>query len=157
MALWDALLPNEAATLALGRRLGGVASAGDVIALHGNLGAGKTCFARGFAAGLQVPNLREVTSPTFALWHIHEGGMVTLHHLDLYRLAGPDEAFSIGLEDVLGGDGVCLVEWPGRAPELFPSNAVHLTLSVAPEGRHASLTGLGERAARYALAASMSR
>jgi tRNA threonylcarbamoyladenosine biosynthesis protein TsaE len=150
---WEATLPTEAETLALGRRLGAVAEAGDVIALHGDLGAGKTCFARGFAAGLGVPNLRDVTSPTFALWNVHEGGAVTMHHVDLYRVANADEAWSLGLEEVLGGDGVCLVEWPSRAPELFGPETVHLSLSVVAGGRHVTIRGNGGPTARCIAAA----
>jgi len=151
--VWEATLPDEAATLSLGQRLGAVAAPGDVIALHGDLGAGKTCFARGFAAGLCVSNLRDVTSPTFALWNIHEGLGLTMHHVDLYRLANADEAWSLGLEDVLGGDGVCLIEWPSRAPELFGPETVHVHMSIVPGGRHVAICGRGASTVRYVGAA----
>ena len=150
---WEAALPDEAATLSLGRRLGAVAAPGDVIALHGDLGAGKTCLARGFAAGLRVSNLRDVTSPTFALWNVHEGGAVTMHHVDLYRLANADEAWSLGLEDVIGRDGVSLVEWPSRAPELFGPETVHVCMSIVPGGRHVAIRGCGAPTVRYVTAA----
>jgi tRNA threonylcarbamoyladenosine biosynthesis protein TsaE len=151
---WEAFLADEGATAALGRRLGQVAAPGDVFALHGDLGAGKTCLARGFAAGLGVTHLRDVTSPTFAIWNIHSGGSLVLHHMDLYRLGDPDEASLLGLDDVLGGDGVCLVEWPTRAPGLFPPDAIHLRLSPSGSGRRVEIWGVGPRVDRQIGAAS---
>lgn len=141
-------LPDEAATLALGQRLGRVAEPGDVIALHGTLGAGKTCFARGFAAGAEVIDLRSVNSPTFALWNIHPGRL-QMHHVDLYRLGDADEVMALGLEEVVGLDGVCLIEWPSRAPEIFPVDTLHITLTGDGTGRRARLEAHGPRGERY--------
>lgn len=141
-------LADETETLALGARLGRVAEAGDVLALHGTLGAGKTCFARGFAAGADVLDLRSVNSPTFALWNIHPGRVV-MHHVDLYRLGDADEVVAIGLEDVVGLDGVCLIEWPSRAPELLPVDSLHITLEAEGDGRSVVLEARGPRSERY--------
>jgi tRNA threonylcarbamoyl adenosine modification protein YjeE len=141
-------LADEGATLALGQRLGAVAQAGDVIALHGTLGAGKTCLARGFAAGADVIDLRSVNSPTFALWNIHPGRVV-MHHVDLYRLGDADEIMALGLEEVVGLEGVCLIEWPSRAPEILPEDTLHVTLTTDGAGRHARLEAHGARSVRY--------
>jgi tRNA threonylcarbamoyl adenosine modification protein YjeE len=141
-------LADEAATLALGQRLGAVACPGDVIALHGTLGAGKTSLARGFAAGADVIDLRSVNSPTFALWNIHPGRVV-MHHVDLYRLGDADEMMALGLEEVVGLEGVCLIEWPSRAPEILPEDTLHVTLTADGTGRRARIEATGERGVRY--------
>jgi tRNA threonylcarbamoyladenosine biosynthesis protein TsaE len=87
--------------------------AGDVICLSGALGAGKTAFARGLARGLGYPG--RVTSPTFSLLNIYEGGRLTVYHFDLYRLEGRGDIESIGCEEYFGAGGVCVLEWPERA------------------------------------------
>jgi tRNA threonylcarbamoyladenosine biosynthesis protein TsaE len=99
------------ATQALGRALGEVLQAGDVVALVGPLGAGKTAFAQGVALGLGVPPSVRVASPTFTIVNEHHG-RVTMYHADLYRLGDDGELDEIGFRDYLGGDGVCVVEWP---------------------------------------------
>ena len=110
------LTRSEAETEALGAALSGSLVRHDVVYLEGELGAGKTAFARGIARGLGAP-AREVASPTFALVHEYAGGRgeIVLRHLDLYRLADePRELEALGLPDSLRGAPVC-VEWPGRA------------------------------------------
>lgn len=110
------LTRSEAETEALGEALSGSLRDGDVVYLTGELGAGKTAFARGVARGLGAPAC-EVASPTFALVHEYAGpdGRIVLRHLDLYRLADdPRELDALGLPDALRGAPVC-VEWPGRA------------------------------------------
>ena len=96
-------------TVALGRALAASLEAGDVLVLTGDLGAGKTQLTKGIAAGLGITD--EVTSPTFALEAVHEGGRVPLYHFDLYRLSDPEQLGDAGVWDVLGGDGVCVIEW----------------------------------------------
>ena len=96
-------------TVALGRALAASLEAGDVLVLTGDLGAGKTQLTKGIAAGLGITD--EVTSPTFALEAVHEGGRVPLYHFDLYRLSDPEQLGDAGVWDVLGGDGVCVFEW----------------------------------------------
>ena len=112
-------------TREIGRAIGEKSLAGDILLLTGELGAGKTCFIQGLAEGLGVPGY--VRSPTFVLTHQYSGRL-TLFHLDLYRIDGPLEAWSLGLEEQLFGGGVCAVEWADRAPELFPDSClwVHL-------------------------------
>jgi tRNA threonylcarbamoyladenosine biosynthesis protein TsaE len=132
------------ATHRLGRSLGPHLAPGDVIALAGTLGAGKTVFAQGVAAGLGVEV--GVTSPTFTLINEY-AGRIPLYHVDLYRLAGPVDAGAIGLEEYLGGDGVALVEWPERAPALLPDDhlVVALYLGQAPDSRRLHIAATGER------------
>ncbi len=96
-----------------------------VIALHGNLGAGKTCFTQGLAqaAGVKEP----VCSPTYTLISEYQG-TVPFHHIDLYRLGGPEEAYDLGLDEYLETDGITVIEWAERAAELIPPDAVHIRL-----------------------------
>jgi tRNA threonylcarbamoyladenosine biosynthesis protein TsaE len=91
---------------------------GDVVALCGDLGAGKTQFVKGLAAGLNSE--ATVTSPTFTLIHEYVGGRLPLYHFDFYRLDDEDEALKIGLDEYLNGDGVCVIEWADKFPELLP-------------------------------------
>jgi tRNA threonylcarbamoyladenosine biosynthesis protein TsaE len=94
-----------------------------VLALHGDLGSGKTCFVQGLAAALGVR--RAVTSPTFTIINEYKGPR-PLYHVDLYRLNSPDEALGIGFEDYMETDGVTAVEWAERAGDLIPENAIHV-------------------------------
>ena len=107
---------DETATVA--RELAALVQAGDVILLSGNLGAGKTAFVRGLAAGLGI-DPEEVSSPTFTLVHEYRGGRLTLYHADLYRLdrvATED----LGLEEMGVADGVLAIEWPDRLSHALP-------------------------------------
>ena len=96
-----------------------------VIALHGNLGAGKTCFTQGLAhtAGVREP----VCSPTYTLISEYIGD-VPFIHIDLYRLSGPEEAFDLALDEYFDAGGVTVVEWPERAAELLPPETIHLQI-----------------------------
>ena len=96
-------------TRAYGERLGALLQEGDVLVLTGDLGAGKTQLTKGIAAAMGVAD--DVTSPTFALEAVHEGAEMPLYHFDLYRLTSADELGDAGVWDVLGGDGVCVIEW----------------------------------------------
>ena len=124
------LLPAEtaspAATVALGREIAGRLGSGDVVALSGDLGAGKTHLAKGVAAGLGL-DPAAVTSPTFAI--VQEHGDGALLHLDLYRVESDDEAARLGLADLLDGEAVALVEWPGRAAGWLPARTAWLRLT----------------------------
>ena len=117
-------------TREIGRAIGEQSQAGDILLLTGELGAGKTCFIQGLAKGLGVPGY--VRSPTFVLTHQYSGRL-TLFHLDLYRIDGPLEAWSLGLEEQLFGGGVCAVEWADRAPELFPDSCLWVHLDYEPD------------------------
>ena len=102
-----------------GRALGATLRGGEVLALDGELGAGKTQFVKGIAAGLGCPD--DVTSPTFTLIHEYTGGRLPLFHFDFYRLATADEALQVGLDDYLGGGGVIAIEWAEKFPALLPA------------------------------------
>lgn len=99
-------------TIMLGEQLGKLLRAGDVLVLTGDLGAGKTQLTKGMAMGMGVTD--DVTSPTFTIEMVYEGDELPLYHFDLYRLEDPFELDDIGLFDVLGGDGPCVIEWGER-------------------------------------------
>lgn len=120
-------------TMALGRRLGAEARAGQVIGLSGDLGAGKTTFTRGFLEGAGG-DPADVTSPTFTLMHAYRA-RVPVYHLDLYRLETAASARDAGIEEYLGGDGVALVEWFENAIELLPDDRIEVRLEVVGETR----------------------
>ena len=104
---------SEAETRALGGALGERLEAGDVVALRGELGAGKTVFVKGVAAGLGI-DPETVTSPTFTFVHFHQGRR-PLFHVDLYRIERPEAVEGIGWDEAVGGGGVAVVEWADRA------------------------------------------
>ena len=136
-------LPDEAATTVLARGLAALARSGDVLALDGELGVGKTFFARAFIRTLGCGAI-EVPSPTFTLHQAYELEAATVHHFDLYRLSGPDETRELGLEDAMAG-GITLIEWPGRLGPLLPGDRLDLgfTYGEAPDSRAVILTGHG--------------
>lgn len=104
---------------------------GDVVALSGRLGAGKTVFAKGLAKGLGVT--AEVSSPTFNIVREYEGGR-PLYHFDFYRLNNMDELLDIGFEDYLYGKGVCVVEWADLFPEAIPHTALFVNIEYQDGG-----------------------
>lgn len=104
-------------TSQFGRRLGGLLGAGSIVLLRGDLGSGKTCVATGIARGLGVSESTPVTSPTYTLMNSYDGRL-PLYHFDLYRLSSEEELFDLGFDDYFHGEGVALVEWPERCPEL---------------------------------------
>ncbi len=135
---------NPAETRALAARLGTHLAAGDLVALRGELGAGKTEFVRGLAQGLGVP-ADTVASPSFALAYEYQGRL-TLVHLDLYRLAGVSQEFLPDLEDYLSGPQVTAVEWAERLGDLLPPAYLEATLTITgEEEREISLAGHGLR------------
>ena len=109
---------SPAETAALGARLARDATAGEVWALVGDLGAGKTHFVQGIAAGLGAA--AQVTSPTFTLVHEYTGGRLPLFHFDLYRLRSEEEALALGWEEYLDAGGLMVVEWADKFPALLP-------------------------------------
>ncbi|MSM38049.1 MAG: tRNA (adenosine(37)-N6)-threonylcarbamoyltransferase complex ATPase subunit type 1 TsaE [Geobacter sp.] len=118
-------------THALGAALGQMLVAGDFIALIGDLGAGKTHFVKGVAAGLGVTDDDPVTSPTYTLLNIYTG-RIHLYHFDLYRLSGAEQVDDLGFAEYFSGDGVCLVEWAERLGDILPSE--HLSISFFHSG-----------------------
>lgn len=105
---------SESETAAAGRELASTLSAGDVVLLYGDLGAGKTAFVKGLAEGLGVSR-DQVSSPTFTLMQEYRGGRLTLFHVDLYRLDDPREIDDLGLDEI-GEDGVRAIEWAEKLP-----------------------------------------
>lgn len=136
------LARDEADTARLGAALAAALRAGDVIALNGDLGAGKTRLVQAVAAALG--DVRQaVNSPTFVLIHEYDG-RVPLYHVDAYRLRDSDEFLSIGGDEVLAGDRVCFIEWADRIADVVPSD--HLRIDITPTGEahrlfHLSATG----------------
>ncbi|HVE15585.1 MAG TPA: tRNA (adenosine(37)-N6)-threonylcarbamoyltransferase complex ATPase subunit type 1 TsaE [Chthoniobacterales bacterium] len=124
--VWHRLLSTVTETNRLGRLIGSVLEGGEVLALSGPLGAGKTALVRGIATGLGAP-ARAVSSPTFVLLHEYRG-RVPLVHVDLYRLTAQGEAESIGLGDYLSGQTVVAVEWAEKAPHILPDDRLELEL-----------------------------
>ena len=112
------ILQSVEETIALGKTLAASLRRGDVLALCGGLGAGKTHFIKGVAAGLESADM--VTSPTFTLLHEYLGGRLPLYHFDFYRLDDEDEALRIGLDEYLDGDGITAIEWADKFPALLP-------------------------------------
>jgi tRNA threonylcarbamoyladenosine biosynthesis protein TsaE len=142
-------LPDETATERLATRLAALARPGDVIALQGELGVGKTCFARAFirarGGGEAVP------SPTFTLVQTYELPNGAIWHFDLYRLRSPEEAWELGTEDAFHA-ALSLIEWPERLGSLLPARRLLVALDFAatPGVRRAALSGAGDWAARLA-------
>ena len=120
-------LNNEADTRALGLRLADAAEPGDIIALIGDLGTGKTALTKYIAEGLGIRG--EVSSPTFTIVKEYRSGRLPLFHFDVYRLGSGEELMDIGAEDMLEGDGVCVIEWADIVADVLPADALALRLS----------------------------
>ena len=132
----------------MGHRIGKALRAGDVVALTGPLGSGKTCLTKGIALGLGVPDADSVTSPTFVYLRIHLGRL-PLYHLDAYRLAGAEQFFALGGWEMMEEDGVSVIEWADRLGPVLPTDRLDVRLApTGPSSREISLEGLGKTAAR---------
>ena len=114
-------------TQELGKRLGSFLKKGDVIALQGPLAAGKTTLTKGIALSLNVKDT--ITSPTFCLISEYEGKL-PLYHFDVYRLQGADDFANLGAEDMIYGDGVCLIEWSEKIMDELPKKTIIIRLEV---------------------------
>lgn len=117
---------SENETLSFGRDLGSKAKPGQVYALLGDLGVGKTILTKGFAQGLGIEE--PVNSPTFTILQGYEEGRIPFYHFDVYRIGDPEEMEEIGYEDCFFGDGVCLVEWANLIEELMPEGTIWITI-----------------------------
>lgn len=140
----NGFLKDDQATRALGYLLGSQTFPGCVIALIGDLGAGKTTFTQGFCAGAGVVDPGQVSSPTFVL-HQTYPGRVEIHHFDVYRLKSLGEFWDLGPGDYLGGDGVALIEWADKVEALLPDDRLEIRLSHEGMGRRYALRALGPR------------
>lgn len=118
--------------MAIARQVGAEAAPGTVFALVGDLGTGKTVFARGLAAGLGIAEA--ITSPTYTLLDVHEGP-VPLYHFDLYRIEKSEELDRLFFEEYWEGDGVSVIEWADRAMDRLPEGHIRITLEYLDETR----------------------
>ncbi|GKU76239.1 tRNA (adenosine(37)-N6)-threonylcarbamoyltransferase complex ATPase subunit type 1 TsaE [Paenibacillus sp. L3-i20] len=129
-------------TITFARQLAELAKPGVVIALDGDLGAGKTAFSQAFAAAIGVQGV--VNSPTFTIIKEYEGAELPFYHMDVYRLS-QEEADELGLDDYFYGSGVTIVEWASLIEDLLPPNRLALFIeNLGGETRRFRITGLGE-------------
>ena len=138
-------LDSEDATNALAGKLAGRARIGDVLALQGDLGTGKTVFARAFIRAVCGAET-EVPSPTFTLLQVYDDAETPIYHFDLYRLETSDEALELGIDDAFA-EGISLIEWPERLGNLLPATCLRLTLSHADrtDAREVRISGWDDR------------
>lgn len=115
-------------TQALGSRLAAHLQRGDVILLTGDLGAGKSEFARGVARGLGIAG--PVPSPSFTILNAYDEGRIPLYHFDWYRIEDPQEIYEMGMDEQLGGDGVALIEWSQKAAECLPKRVLEVCIQT---------------------------
>lgn len=142
-------LPDQDATARLARQLAGMLRPGDLVALRGDLGAGKSALARALIRAVTEPDA-EVPSPTFTLVQTYDTAIGPLWHFDLYRLSGPDEVTELGWDEARA-EAILLVEWPDRLGPLLPADRLDLTLTIVEnDARRAELTGHGAWADRVA-------
>jgi len=134
-------------TIHVGRIIGATAERGDVVALSGDLGTGKTCLTQGIARGLEVPEVYPITSPTFTLINEYPGRCI-LYHFDIYRLTGAKDLEDMGYEDYFYGNGVTVIEWAERINSILPPNALFVQMNYLGENdRELILTGSENRIA----------
>jgi tRNA threonylcarbamoyladenosine biosynthesis protein TsaE len=120
-------------TVGVGRTYGEQALLGDVFALRGDVGAGKTQFVKGFIDGLG--SKADVTSPTFVLIHEYGDGRLPAYHFDFYRVESPEALSRLGFDDYIFGDGICLIEWADKFPDLIPPEARWISFDAESETR----------------------
>jgi tRNA threonylcarbamoyladenosine biosynthesis protein TsaE len=129
-------ISNSAAeTESFGCRFAGTVKAGEVLALAGDLGSGKTQFVKGLAEGLGARTT--ATSPTFTLIHEYAGGRLPIYHFDFFRIEDKQSAERLGLDEYFFGDGVSVVEWADRFPELIPEDAHWISFETRSENQRA--------------------
>ncbi len=139
-------LDDDAHTLAFGRELGRCLEPGTVIYLRGDLGAGKTCLARGILRGLDYGN--RVKSPTYTLVEAYKVSRLYLYHFDFYRLDDPGAWIDAGFREYFNDQSVCLVEWPEKAGSALPAPDLDITLDIPDVGRDMRIAALSERGRR---------
>ena len=123
--IFETFSPEE--TKQLGRQIGMKAEAGDVYTLIGDLGVGKTVLTQGIAEGLSIDE--PVCSPTFTIVQVYESGRIPFYHFDVYRIGSEEEMDEIGYHDLVGGDGVCLIEWAELIKDILPSDCINVVIA----------------------------
>ena len=132
---------SEAETMLVGEELGKRVKAGNVIALYGDLGAGKTVFVRGLAKGLGIS--ARVYSPTFTIVNEYQRDNLTFNHFDMYRISGSDELFDIGWDDYVSGNSVCAIEWSENVDDAFDFDIIKVKIEkLSDDTRKIKITGL---------------
>ena len=121
-------------TFYIGRILGEALTAGDIVALTGELGAGKTCFTQGIARGLGVPEVYQITSPTFTLVNEYPGRL-NLIHLDVYRLSSSRDLQDLGYEEFFFGKGVTVIEWAEKIRDIIPEKSLSVTMAYLDQNQ----------------------
>lgn len=137
---------DPAATRALGQTIGELLAAGDVLCLAGDLGAGKTLLVQGLAAGLGVTD--DVTSPTFTILQVYDGGRLPLYHFDLYRLDDDNQLEDVGFSEYTGGRGAAVIEWADKFADAMPADRLWVELRPG-RGADERLIGFEPAGARY--------
>jgi len=128
-------------TMNLGLRLGSLLNEGDIVALAGDLGSGKTWFTKGVALGLEISSDTVITSPSFSLMNEYQG-RCALFHIDVYRLENVSDFLGAGLDEYLYGNGVTVMEWADRWPEVLPERSIKVQLVILDEcSREITLSG----------------
>ncbi|WP_149554279.1 tRNA (adenosine(37)-N6)-threonylcarbamoyltransferase complex ATPase subunit type 1 TsaE [Treponema pectinovorum] len=117
-------------TIELGKKIGNALKKGDIIALQGTLGAGKTTITKGIALALNIEDT--ITSPTFCLISEYEGKM-PLYHMDVYRLEGTEDFINLGVDDLLYGNGVCIIEWSEKIMDELPAKTITIKIEPAQD------------------------
>ena len=117
---------SEKETFEIGVSLGKACQPGDIFLLEGDLGVGKTVFSKGFGKGLGIEE--PISSPTFTIMQLYEGGRLPLYHFDVYRIGDVGEMDEIGYEDYFFGQGVCLIEWASRIQEILPEACTRIQI-----------------------------
>ena len=142
---WTIETSSPEATLSLAERLGKLLQPGDVVALVGELGSGKTLFSQGLARGLGVPETFYITSPTFAIINEYPG-RVPFYHLDLYRVSNRAEFLELGLKEILYGRGAVAIEWAERLGDTLPAERLEVRLKFLGEvERKISFSAFGDK------------
>ena len=134
---FDSRSPDQ--TFELGRNLARLLHPGDVVALTGELGTGKTCLTKGIASGLEVPAEQFVRSASFVLVNKYDG-VYPIWHIDAYRLDSPLDFVALGYEELIDSGCIAVIEWAERASELLPARAIRIALEhISPTERHISI------------------
>ena len=134
-------IPSAEDMVELGKALGKLLRPGDVIALIGDLGVGKTTLVQGMAQGLEIED--HITSPTFTLIKDYQGSRLFLHHIDVYRLDDPEEILELGLEELLSQDGVIVLEWADRIQGALPRDYLEITFTRHVNIRMVEIKAIG--------------